>query len=216
MTTYYVATTGSDSGAGSAVSPFKSISQALRKVKAGDEVVVKAGTYAEKVVINKSGSADGGYITVRAEVPGSAKIAPPPGKDAAVIVLGDFVKVDGFELTGAKAGITTMGVHHIEITRNHVHDNTGNGISVNRSEFVLVEGNEVHDNAKQGARQGFRSSTRRTCPATPRRRVRGSSSATMSPTTTRPRTAPRPTATASWSTATTGRTTAMTTIRSRR
>ncbi|MFT3972052.1 MAG: right-handed parallel beta-helix repeat-containing protein [Amaricoccus sp.] len=155
MTTYFVATTGSDSGTGSASSPFRSITQALRaKLHAGDEIVVKAGTYKEQVLVTKGGSAEGN-ITIRAEVPGTVKIEPPADKDYGFAILKNYVTIDGFEVSGGKAGITANLVHHVEITNNVVHDSLGNGISVSRSEFVLVEGNTTYHNAREGARSGI-------------------------------------------------------------
>ena len=156
MTTYYVETSGSDAGNGSASAPFKSITQALRSnLQPGDEIVVKAGTYKEQVLVNKGGSADGN-ITIRAEVPGTVKIEPPAEKEYGFAILKSYVTIDGFEVSGAsKAGITTNLVHHIAITNNVVHGSVGNGIAVNRSDFVLVEGNTTYGNASDGARSGI-------------------------------------------------------------
>ena len=83
MTTYYVATNGSDSGNGTSGSPWRTISKAMKaNLKPGDDVVVRSGTYKEAVVINKDGAA-GNYITLRSEVPGGAKIDPARRKAAA-------------------------------------------------------------------------------------------------------------------------------------
>jgi serralysin len=124
-------------------------------LKPGDEVVVKAGTYHESVRISKSGNAND-YITVRAEKPGAVKIVPPSDKDFGVHIQGDYVKLDGFEITGARsAGITAHLVHHVEITNNHSHHNGGHGISASRSEFVTVEGNVTNGNASKGYYSGI-------------------------------------------------------------
>ena len=74
MTTYYVATNGSNSGKGTSNSPWRTIGEAMKaNLRPGDDVVVRSGTYKEAVVVNKDGAA-GNYITVRSEVPGGAKI----------------------------------------------------------------------------------------------------------------------------------------------
>ncbi|NEI38603.1 RTX toxin, partial [Rhizobium leguminosarum] len=74
MTTYYVATTSSGGGNGSASTPFRTIGEAMAAdLKPGDEVVVRAGVYNESVNMYKDGSA-AGYITLRSEVPGGAVI----------------------------------------------------------------------------------------------------------------------------------------------
>lgn len=154
MTTYYVSTTGNDgTKTGSSDDPFASINKAVQRLKAGDELVVRSGTYKEQVWIGKSGAADK-YIVIRAEEPGTVKIEGG-GRDAGFIIGGNYVQVDGFEIAGAGAGITTASVHHIAVTRNVIYDSVGNGISINKSDFVLVEGNTTYDNAKEDARSGI-------------------------------------------------------------
>src|SRR3954449_12260287 len=46
LSTFYVAPTGSDSGAGSQATPFKTLQKAANVVRAGDTVNVLAGSYA--------------------------------------------------------------------------------------------------------------------------------------------------------------------------
>ena len=48
--TYHVATTGSDTNAGTAAAPFKTLQRASNAVAAGDSVVIHAGTYTGFVV----------------------------------------------------------------------------------------------------------------------------------------------------------------------
>ncbi|MBM4079217.1 MAG: DUF1565 domain-containing protein, partial [Planctomycetes bacterium] len=45
----------SDDGPGTAEKPFRTISQAAKSVKAGDTVIIKAGTYRESVRIRRAG-----------------------------------------------------------------------------------------------------------------------------------------------------------------
>lgn len=49
MTTYYVATTGSDGAAGSILAPWATIKYAVAHVAAGDTVNIRTGTYAESI-----------------------------------------------------------------------------------------------------------------------------------------------------------------------
>ena len=155
MTTYYVSTTGSNSGNGSAASPFLTISKAMWNLSAGDEVVVAPGTYNEMVRISASGTANN-YITVRSEVPGAAKIVAPSTQPYGVHIQGDYVKLEGFDISGAKqAGVTANLTHHVIISDNIVHDNKANGISVSRSDFVTVDGNVTYGNAASGPYSGI-------------------------------------------------------------
>ncbi|MBB3522951.1 choice-of-anchor Q domain-containing protein [Rhizobium sp. BK456] len=156
MTTYYVATTGSSSGNGSASSPFRTIGDAMASnLKPGDEVVVKAGTYNESINIDKDGSA-AGNITLRSEVPGGALIRPPAGSYTGISVNGNYVVIDGFDIKGGTGdGIEANNVHHIQILNNTVHDSGESGIQFNQSDFIRVEGNETYNNASSGWYSGI-------------------------------------------------------------
>ncbi|MCY9656807.1 RICIN domain-containing protein [Paenibacillus chondroitinus] len=63
--TYYVATTGNDSNAGTLSSPFKSIAKAASVMVAGDTCIIRGGTYREVIQPTKSGTA-GNPITYKA------------------------------------------------------------------------------------------------------------------------------------------------------
>lgn len=155
MATYYVSTRGSNSDSGSENSPWRTISKATKAdLKPGDEVVVKSGTYNEAVIVNKDGKI-GDYITIRSEVPGGAKI-DPPGNKPGITIIADYVKVDGFDVSGSQSsGITGSSAHHVEVTNNIVHDNVANGIYLGKADFLLVEGNVVYENAAKGGSSGI-------------------------------------------------------------
>ena len=53
---YYVATNGSDTGAGTLASPYKTIQEAANVAQAGDNVYVRGGTYRETVTVAHSGT----------------------------------------------------------------------------------------------------------------------------------------------------------------
>ncbi|AHG45232.1 RTX toxin [Rhizobium leguminosarum bv. trifolii CB782] len=151
MTTYYVATTGSGGGNGSASSPFRTISDAMASdLKPGDEVVVRAGTYNESVNMYKDGSA-AGYITLRSEVPGGAVIHSASGGANGINITANYVAVEGFEVYGSDShGIVGDGVHHVKIANNVSHDNGASGIAFAGSDFITIEGNETYKNASAG------------------------------------------------------------------
>ena len=54
---YYVSTTGNNGNSGTSTSPFKTIQKAADIVKAGDTVIVRAGTYRERIIMKSSGTA---------------------------------------------------------------------------------------------------------------------------------------------------------------
>ncbi|MFT3974663.1 MAG: DUF4082 domain-containing protein [Amaricoccus sp.] len=155
MTTYYVATTGSDNAAGSSSAPWKTLNKAMSaSLKAGDEVVVRSGTYNETMTIQKSGSASG-YITIRSEVEGGAKIVAS-GSNNGINIAANYVKVEGFDVTGANShGIMANNVHHTQVLNNTVHGAGASGIQYNYSDFITIEGNTTYDNASDGWYSGI-------------------------------------------------------------
>lgn len=150
MTTYYVATTGSDSAAGGSATPWKTLDKAMAaSLKPGDEVVVRSGTYNETLTIQKSGSASG-YITIRSEVEGGAKIVAS-GSNNGINVAANYVKIEGFDVKGAGShGIMANNVHHTQILNNTVHNAGASGIQYNYSDFITIEGNTTYSNASTG------------------------------------------------------------------
>lgn len=149
MTTYYVATNGSDSAAGSSSAPWKTLLKAMSaSLKPGDEVVVRSGTYNESMSIQKSGSA-GNYITIRSEVEGGAKIVAS-GSNVGITIAANYVIVDGFDVKGGSHGIMANNVHHTKVLNNTVHDSGESGIQYNWSDFITIEGNETYNNASNG------------------------------------------------------------------
>ncbi|MBB5221396.1 hypothetical protein HNP73_001317 [Amaricoccus macauensis] len=150
MTTYYVATSGNDGAAGSSSAPWKTLSKAMSAaLKPGDEVVVRSGTYNETMTIQKSGTASG-YITIRSEVEGGAKIVAS-GSNNGINIAANYVKVEGFDVRGAGShGIMANNVHHTQVLNNTVHDAGASGIQYNYSDFIRVEGNTTYNNASDG------------------------------------------------------------------
>ncbi len=77
---YHVSVTGSDKNDGSASNPFKTISCAARIAQPGDEIIVHAGIYREKVTPPRGGESDSRRIVFRSagdgkvEIKGSEKI----------------------------------------------------------------------------------------------------------------------------------------------
>lgn len=151
MTTYYVATTGSNGGNGSSGSPWKTISHAMQQsLKPGDTVIVRPGTYNESITIDNGGSA-AGDVTLKSEVPGAALIRPPSGAWNAIYVWDDYVTIDGFDIGGATGdGIEANNVHHITVRNNTVHGSGESGIQFNWAEFITIENNETYGNARNG------------------------------------------------------------------
>ena len=53
-TAYYLATTGNDANAGTSAAPFRTFTVAMKRLRPGDTLVVRGGTYAERVILKGS------------------------------------------------------------------------------------------------------------------------------------------------------------------
>jgi hypothetical protein len=54
---------------------------------------------------------------------------------------------NGISVEGRQAPSPELRPHHLRFIGNHVHDNCGGGISGQSSDYLCIEGNNVHDNA---------------------------------------------------------------------
>jgi len=91
---WYVATTGSDSNAGTQDSPFATIQHAVTAATDGDTIHVAAGTYDEKITVQKG-------ITLQGEGGESSKIQYTTSNNYALISVlnpSGNVTIDGFDL----------------------------------------------------------------------------------------------------------------------
>jgi parallel beta-helix repeat protein len=131
---------------------FTTIAAGVAAVASGGTVTVCAGTYNEDVVVMGSVHLVGQDATVNPSSPvlqTNSPIYSQAGNNA-FTVLGGWVSIDGFTVTGATGdGILSAGDH---TTVTHV-DATGNGatgISLNGSSWSTVAWNTVEDNAFGG------------------------------------------------------------------
>ncbi|WP_336077624.1 right-handed parallel beta-helix repeat-containing protein [Paenibacillus sp. 203] len=135
-TEYYVATSGSDSNAGTNDAPWKTLQHAADVAPAGSTVYVRGGVYNQKLKITRSGSASQGpivftnYGTESAIIDGSG--LPVSGNEG-LIELADvnYVTVQGFEIrnfTTASKNVVPVGIYvhgsggFINLSNNKIHD----------------------------------------------------------------------------------------------
>jgi len=64
-TVYYVSTTGSDTATGSSSAPWRTLTKALPRLRAGDTLQVRGGTYAERIKLTVSPATSTARIAVR-------------------------------------------------------------------------------------------------------------------------------------------------------
>lgn len=96
---WYVAITGNDSGAGTAGDPLRTVNQAVVSAVAGDVILVHEGIYyVQDPSENSAGIVlDKNDVTL-ANYPGETVVLRPAGSSYGLLVSGDRVVVDGFDI----------------------------------------------------------------------------------------------------------------------
>lgn len=148
--TYYVSTSGSDSGNGSEASPFKTIAHAVDIMVAGDTTYVKGGVYNEQSVqFQKSGTASA-HIKLLA-APGEKPVMDFESSGGRIWFLnGDpeqkkevgFIDLEGFEIRNSQAGIQFFNAHDVTIRHNYIHDIKGQGL-LGYGKDMLIDSNTL-------------------------------------------------------------------------
>ncbi|GLY30947.1 right-handed parallel beta-helix repeat-containing protein [Kineosporia sp. NBRC 101731] len=171
-TTYYVAPGGSDSAAGTAAAPFKTIAKAQSVLTAGDTAYFRAGTYkytaatkacssqtalVDGITLNKSGSS-GKTINYLA-YPGETPVFSFSGmKDDCRIkgfnVTGSYIRLKGLEITGVPQnnnlnheswGVYITGSNNT-FEQLNLHHHMGPGLFIKDGSGNLVLNSDSHDN----------------------------------------------------------------------
>ncbi|MCX7039469.1 MAG: right-handed parallel beta-helix repeat-containing protein [Spirochaetes bacterium] len=145
---YSVDPAGSDAGPGTAARPWKTIGRAAAAIEPGDTVLIAAGTYRERVRVERSG-APGKPCTFAAR-PGAQPIIDgrgiPVAKDEGLFEISgaSHIRVIGLHVVNsAQAGIIAENSSDLVIQGNHTERTGSSGISAWGCRDVLVDGNEV-------------------------------------------------------------------------
>lgn len=151
-TAFYVSPAGSDAADGSASAPWATIQHAADAARPGAIVHVAPGTYVEAIKTTASGSSDA-RITFLSDIKWGAKIIAP-NSDSAWENRGDYVDIEGFDITGSsRLGILNLG-SFVRIMGNHVHNipaacTSSGGAGINNADYSASDddiiGNLVHD-----------------------------------------------------------------------
>lgn len=162
-TTYYVATTGSNSNEGiSESTPKLTVAHCVSIMVAGDTCYVRGGTYNEGVIrFSKTGTqaAPIKLLNYPNESPVIDFIQPEsPTFDRILIqhssgsnVAIGWITIEGFELTGGHDGIKWHNLHDSVIRKNHIHDNGYMGMLGVGGTRILIERNIIHHNGRFAA-----------------------------------------------------------------
>ncbi|WP_048139217.1 right-handed parallel beta-helix repeat-containing protein [Methanosarcina horonobensis] len=119
---------------------FTSISVAVDEAHPGDTILIHPGTYAEKIVVEKSLK----IIADPETSPSQVIIQGIPGSEEIFLVTADSVEISGFTLTGTSCDV---GIYLNRVTGNIVSNNiiegTINGIVLMKANSNTVEDNTV-------------------------------------------------------------------------
>jgi hypothetical protein len=147
-TTYYVATNGSDANAGTEQSPWRTVQKAANTLNAGDTALIRAGTYYERVTLNRSGQT--GLPLAFQNYPGEAVVIDANGKGGSGIFAisnCSHISVAGLKLINGSgsstSGIEVSSVDDLAIENCHTYITKNSGIKVNYSSNVLINNNEI-------------------------------------------------------------------------
>lgn len=145
---FYVSPAGNDKYSGTLERPWRTIGRAAASLAAGETVLVRAGTYRERVIPRNSGRPEA-FISFAA-YPGEQPVLDGKGiavpKDEGLFMLVDlsYVRVSGFRITNsAEAGILADRSNHIEIRGNRTLRTGCSGVGVWNCREVIVADNEV-------------------------------------------------------------------------
>ncbi|MEZ4515573.1 MAG: right-handed parallel beta-helix repeat-containing protein [Chloroflexota bacterium] len=155
--TYYVsAEQGNDKNAGTEKKPLKTIQAGVNKLSAGDTLLVKAGTYSEQAIINRSGDSNK-PITIKAyqndkPVIKGNKINIARAARLVSFTRCQYVTFAGFEVQSSSGrGIGLKDCKFVTVSDCEVHKCVSNGIFAIDCEDITIERNKIHDCAQKYA-----------------------------------------------------------------
>ena len=175
---YYVATTGSDSNAGTMAAPFATLQKGVNAAAAGDTVWIRGGVYkittpassSAGVNFTKSGTSDTNRIKYWAypgEVPVidfSGLVISTSGYTNGFNVSGSYLHFKGLEIANvpmnmfSNNGVSVGGSAAYDIFESlNMHHNAGNGIFLGNKSGGghLILNSDAHDNYDPNSNQGM-------------------------------------------------------------
>ena len=133
-------------GTGTASNPFGRIADALALAGPGDQVVLRPGTYAERIRTLRGGSSASSRIVIRAERAGTALVTSAAG--TLLRVSHPFITVQGLVLDGRYARFDTVIVDStasdLLLQRVEVRRSTKDCVDVRAPRNLVVDGAHIH------------------------------------------------------------------------
>ena len=156
---YYVATTGSDTNAGTQAAPFRTIQKAASVVKPGTTVHVAPGTYAEAITATVSGTASN-RIRYVSDTKWGAKLVPAGSAESMWRVDGGYTDIDGFQvdgtggtkvrqgiyMTGGNSSVRNSWIHNVAEEKSRCDSGGGGGVTVDQHAGAQFDNYDITDN----------------------------------------------------------------------
>ena len=155
----YVSPRGSDSNPGTLPRPWRTLQHGLDKLRKGQALLLRGGTYREDVVLTRGGTAKQPLVVQN--YPRERALLLPGGDDenAMPFQVGNgaaYVRISGLVFEGAKgpstANVYVSGTaHHITFSRCEIRNSARQGFfSESTTRAVSIVGCDVHDNGGDG------------------------------------------------------------------
>lgn len=149
--TYYVATAGSDTAAGTDAAPWATLQHAADTVAAGDTVIVHPGAY--RGFDLRTGGTAAAPVTFSAEPGVTIDRDNPSTPDGINVENVSHVVIEGFVVVGrTRTGIRAAVCDHVTIRRNRCDMNGRWGVLTGFCDDLLIEDNET---SRSGAEHGI-------------------------------------------------------------
>jgi hypothetical protein len=154
--TFYVSTSGSDSNPGTQSAPWRTIQKALDTLSPGQRALVRSGTYAEDLRMDRAGTASD-PISVESHPAEEPVLDSAGGHPLEVGSDGGWFRFRGFVIQdhpGTSGGNVDVYGHDVEISSNEIRQGRDQGIYTDEeSRNVYVLGNWIHHNGQGIAHQ---------------------------------------------------------------
>ncbi len=151
--TFYVATSGSDANPGTAALPFRTMYRAGSAMRAGDVVVLRAGTYQEAIVNNFPSGTSWELPTRVTAYAGEQVTLQPSSADSRVVYFSrgaSYISLEGLILDGSNVGYDAVKIdlasHHIRFQNCEIKNAKNQGVLINDASFIEFIRCSIHDN----------------------------------------------------------------------
>jgi hypothetical protein len=152
---FYVATSGNDANPGTIIAPFRTIQKAVNSATAGSVILVRGGTYNQRVTFTSANSGLAGRYVTLAEYRGENAILdgrnitlPPLG--GLVEISGRYIRISGFTVQNVGGTNSQMGIlinfgSHIVIDNNYTVRTASAGIGAWYATSFIIRNNRIQD-----------------------------------------------------------------------